>query len=91
MRDRPLEKTVEGEGSDYAIARGWYEVKIMKTSKRGFPDRYYVRAGRTILVEWKRPGEGPNPQQVKRHRELRAHGAEVFVIDNMETARAVFR
>lgn len=82
---------IERPASEYAERRGWFEVKVMQTSKRGFPDRYYVRKGRTILVEYKAPGEEPTVQQARRHRELRAHGAEVFVIDNLEAAHELFR
>lgn len=82
---------IERPASEYAEKRGWFEVKVMQTSKRGFPDRYYVRNGRTILVEYKAPGEVPSPQQARRHRELREHGAEVFVIDSLEDAYDLFR
>lgn len=82
---------IERPASDYAELRGWFEVKIMQASKRGFPDRYYVRDGRTVLVEYKAPGEAPSRQQVRRHHELREHGAEVHVIDNLEAARELFR
>lgn len=82
---------IERPASDYAESRGWFEVKIEKTSKRGFPDRFYARDGRVILVEYKRPDEEPSPQQKRRHRELRAVGVEVHVIDNLDTAYALFR
>lgn len=91
MTTAPLESEVERQGSDYALRRGWYEVKIMRTSKRGFPDRFYARRGQIVLVEWKRLGEPPDPQQIRRHRELRAHGVEVHVIDSLEGAHALFR
>ena len=44
-----------------------------------------------MLIEYKRPGEKPGPQQQKRVNELRAAGVTVHVIDNMEVARAVFQ
>lgn len=82
---------IERPASEYAERRGWYEIKIMQASKRGFPDRFYARKGRIVLVEYKAPGEGPTTQQAKRHRELRAHGVEVFVIDNLDDAYALLR
>lgn len=81
---------IERPSCEFAESRGWFEIKIMKASKNGFPDRLYVRNGRTIYVEYKAPGEVPSRQQQKRIQELRDHGAEVFVIDNFEVARAVF-
>lgn len=85
------EVDIERPASRYAERRGWFEVKIMQTSRRGFPDRFYARNGRVVLVEYKAPGRGPTEQQLRRHRELRAHGVEVHVIDNLEAAYALFR
>lgn len=85
------EVQVERLASQYAVARGWFEVKIMQTSRRGFPDRFYARDGRVVLVEYKAPGRKPTPQQEKRHRELREHGIEVHVIDNLQDAYDLFR
>ncbi len=84
--DEILEREVERPASEYAERRGWFEVKIEKTSKRGFPDRFYARGGRIILVEYKRPTKDATTQQKKRHRELRAAGVEVHVIDNLRDA-----
>ncbi len=82
---------IEQPASRYAESRGWFEVKIQSTSKKGFPDRFYARAGRIVLVEYKAPGEEANLQQKRRHVELRLHGVEVFVIDNLEVAHGIFR
>jgi hypothetical protein len=82
---------VERPASAYAESRGWFETKIMLTSKNGFPDRFYARNGRIILVEYKAPDEEPKAQQKLRHKELRQHGVEVFVIDNLKDAYVIFR
>lgn len=91
MADTPVrEIEIERPASEFAESRGWFEVKIMATSKRGFPDRFFARHGRVVLVEFKRPGEVASKQQQRRHQELRDHGVEVMTIDNLEVARAVF-
>lgn len=82
---------IERPASVYAESRGWFEVKIQSTSKKGFPDRFYARKGRILLVEYKAPGEEPTTQQKKRHKELREQGVEVFVIDKLEVAYGIFR
>lgn len=89
MTSQIRETEVEGPARDYAKSRGWYADKIMRTGRKGFPDHYFIRAGRTILIEFKAAGEEPTTQQLKRHRELRAHGAEVFVVDNLDEARRI--
>lgn len=82
---------IEKPATAYAKSRGWFEVKIEKTSKKGFPDRFYARNGKVILVEYKAPGEVPKGNQIIRHKELRAHGVVVFVIDKLEDVYAIFR
>lgn len=88
---KPLEKDIEKAAMDYAERRGWWQIKIMRASKNGYPDRELIRGGRTIRIEFKRPGEKPTLQQVKRHEEIRAHGGEVFVVDNLKDAMEVLR
>lgn len=86
----PIRETeVEGPARDYAKSRGWYADKIMRTGRKGFPDHFFARKGRIILIEFKRPLEEPTIQQLKRHKELRAHGVEVFVVDNLDDARRI--
>lgn len=89
---RPLESSVESKCSRYAETRGWFEIKVEKASKRGFPDHIFVRKGRVVFVEFKRDeNEEPVPQQLKRHKELREHGAEVLVVNSIEDFKIAFR
>lgn len=87
---RERESSIEQDSWKIAESRGWFRVKIMRTSKCGFPDHYFIRNGITILVEFKAPGEQPSPQQKKRIWQLRKHGARVEIIDNVKQARAIF-
>lgn len=89
MTSQVRETEIEQPARDYAVSRGWFADKIMRTGRRGFPDHFFARKGRVILIEFKRPGEPPKSQQVIRHRELRDHGVEVFVVDNLEKAREI--
>lgn len=86
-----LEKDIERPACAYAESRGWFEAKIAQSNKNGMPDRIFHRRGFTMYVEFKRPGEKPTPQQIRRHEQLRAQGIPVHVIDNLEDARAVLR
>lgn len=63
---------------------GWYQRKVQYAGVKGAPDRWYVRKGMWVLIEFKKLGEGPDGHQVRRHRELREHGQTVYVIDNIE-------
>jgi hypothetical protein len=86
-----LEKDHEADGKAYAFRRGWMEVKLVSPSRRGWPDRFYARGGVIVLAEWKKPGEEPTAQQLKVHRELRAHGVTVHVFHTLEEAMEVLK
>ena len=63
--------------------RGWYQRKVVFAGVKGSPDRWLLRKGMWVLIEFKRPGEHPDGNQARRHRELREHGQEVYVVDNL--------
>lgn len=89
-RRAPLEKSIEREGCNLAVKRGWIEYKVTSSTANGFPDRFYARDGVILLVEWKRPGEEPTKQQTIRHRELREHGVIVHWVCDIEHAHRIF-
>lgn len=75
---------VEDPVCEFARGRGWLVRKIAYIGRRGGPDRMFIRSGRIVLVEFKKPGRTPGAQQRREIRRLRNHGAEVYVIDNAE-------
>lgn len=83
------ESAIEQKDRDAARKAGWVVVKVMRASPNGFPDRFYAKGGRVILVEWKKPGGVLSEQQKHRHTELRAAGVEVHVVDNLDDARRI--
>ena len=82
---------IEQSARIFAESRGWLFEKVISNSRRGFPDRFCARAGRVMLVEFKKPGKYPTKQQYIRHDELRSHGVEVHWVDTLEKAHALFR
>lgn len=83
MSDRVIrEDEVELTVVAWAENNGWVARKVQYIGRSGCPDHVFVGYGRTIWIEFKRPGEAPNPQQVREHRRFRAGGVTVFVIDN---------
>jgi hypothetical protein len=83
------EIVVEEEGTKAFEAAGWYERKVAFIGVRGAPDRWYLRKGMWAPVEYKRRDKAPDGHQIRRHREMRAHGQEVYVIDSIEDAYAL--
>lgn len=85
------ESDIEADIVDFAEMRGWWQTKFISPSLRGVTDRLFLRRGRVIFLEVKRPGEEPTPQQQKRMRDIRSHGGEVYWVDSLEKARAILR
>ena len=86
-----LEADLERKHADVAKDNGWFVEKIMRTGRNGFPDRFYAKAGRVVLIEWKRPKGRITLQQRKRHDELRAAGVEVRIVYSLAEAELVLR
>lgn len=62
---------------------GWLVRKLQWVSKRGAPDRFFAKAGRVVLIEFKSPGEAPRPDQEAEIRKLRRQGVEVHIVDTV--------
>lgn len=80
------ESQIEQDHRQRAIMAGWFVEKIMRTGRGGFPDRFYAKGGRVVLIEWKRSDGVLSKQQQLRHRQLRKAGVEVFVVRSIAEA-----
>lgn len=58
------------------------------TARAGVPDRIVILGGRVVFVELKRPGGKVRPIQAEVHRRMKAAGADVRVVDSIESARS---
>lgn len=61
---------------------GWLVVKIIQSTKNGWPDLQAVKNGLTVYIEVKDIGKNPDPLQLVRHRDLQKAGAFVYVTDD---------
>lgn len=78
------EKRIEQALTRAVKARGGWCLKFVSPSMNGMPDRLCLFSnGRAAFVEVKAPGKKPTSLQVSRHRQLRALGFRVFVLDDM--------
>lgn len=66
-------------------------MKVEAVGRRGLPDLLLIRNGRTVHVEVKSPsGTGRlSVLQTRMIDTLRAHGAEIFVVDSLQKAVAL--
>lgn len=78
-----LESVVEEKVCAFAKKRGWLVRKMAYLGRRGCPDRWFFRAGRMVIIEFKRPGCEPDEIQCREHARLREQGFIVHVIDSI--------
>lgn len=64
--------------------------KFLAGGNSGVPDRILIGHGNVIFVETKAPGKIPRKKQVEVHRQMRKHGATVYVLDTVEKVDAFF-
>jgi hypothetical protein len=88
---KQLESSLEEKIRLYAERRGWLWLKFVSPAYDGPPDRIGIRRSRHIFMEIKQDGEEPRPLQLAVHEEMRAHGAEVFTVDNLEDAMEILK
>ena len=79
------EKQVEQKLVQAVKLAGGMCPKLVSPGTDGMPDRMVLLPGCRIgLVEVKAPGKEPRPLQSLRHKQLRALGFPVFVLDDPE-------
>lgn len=63
--------------------QGWLVVKIIQTTKNGWPDLQCHKDGVTIFIETKATGKTADPLQLYRHKQLREKGFTVLTKDSI--------
>lgn len=82
------ESSVEREACSRAESElGVRNTKFVTPGDTGWPDRiFWIKGGRPLLIEFKRPGEEPRPKQEYNIGILKKLGYNVEVHDNVERA-----
>jgi hypothetical protein len=81
---------VQNPVTRFARSRGWYVRRMRYLDRRGCPDSWFFKEAVLIIIEFKAAGKKPDPQQLRRHNELRERGFDIHVIDNVEDGYALF-
>lgn len=84
-----LEKTIEESVVAHAKKRGCLIRKMNGLGARGWPDRMFLFAGRTLFIEFKKPGGAATPQQAAFHQQMMEKGFPVFVIDDIAAGKSL--
>lgn len=79
MREALIEKKV----CDAFEKAGWLVRKVGYIARRGSPDRWFMKGGFLVCIEFKQKGKKPTPQQNLEHQRLTEAGIPVYVIDNI--------
>jgi hypothetical protein len=85
------ERAVEGPCKDMAREDGWFVRKHRTPGHNGAPDDYFAKNGRIFWVEFKKPDEPPDADQLVYHAEMRAAGLTVYVCDRKGHFRQILR
>ena len=73
-------------------ARGGFTRKVVYQGRKGSPDRWcFFPEGGLLILELKRPGEKPDPQQRSELKKLRAAGQYVAWISSCEEVEEVLQ
>lgn len=83
-----LERSIENAVVEWATRHGILALKLNTWGNNGWPDRQFLKNGKVLFIEFKKPGEGAEPLQVVRHDRLRALGFEVQIHDDKHAAIA---
>lgn len=87
-----LEKDIEGKVCTWARKKNFLPIKV-RFQDAGYPDRLFISpSGHTIFIEFKKPGEHPNPLQFYRLRSLQQRNIPAYWTDNyVEAVRILER
>jgi len=87
MTAKPLESKIETYLKQQIKRIGGLCYKF-KSTVSGVPDQLVIFNGTMHLVEVKRPGETPRPNQVHVHGQIEKQGVPVHTVDTKETVDA---
>ena len=77
--DNWLEIKHEILACEWAHDHGWLTPKLQHIGSTGWPDRCFIRRGRVVFIEFKRPRGGHRtPKQIWWLKQINEHGAEGY-------------
>lgn len=59
-------------------------IHLIQTNANGIPDTLILRNGKVVFIEFKQPGEKPEPLQLYRHRKLTEQGFKTLVVTDLK-------
>ena len=84
-----LEKKIEKDSVKWAREAGWLAYKFSSPAHRGVPDDVFMKDGRVVFVEFKRPTGKVTALQERELRLINEHGVEAVICRSLEDVIAV--
>ena len=85
---RPIrESAVEAALGRFARENGIWTRKFSSPAHRGVPDRIFMRSGKILFLEIKRPGEKPTALQLHELQQIRSAGGNADWCDSVDTGK----
>lgn len=78
-----LESKIEKDSVKEAAKYGWFSFKVLSQLNKGLPDRAFIRDGKTVYIEYKRPGKVATQLQKKVHSIFLDHGVTVHICSSV--------
>lgn len=85
------ESYIQTKVTEFAVTLGLIPLRIAVTGRKGWPDYGYMYRERIYMIEFKRPGEKPEPLQSYVHKILRDAGCSVSVVDNIDYGESILK
>lgn len=78
-----VEASVELTVAHKAEKAGWFVRKLAWLGRKGGQDRFFLKDGRHVFIEFKDRGKPEQPLQAMNREKMQAQGAECHVVDNV--------
>jgi hypothetical protein len=87
-----LELKHEKLACEWAHANGWLVAKLQWVGQTGWPDRTFIKNGRAIFIEFKRPKGGKrSKKQIWWVNQIKDHGGHAYFCTCAQDAISVLR
>lgn len=80
------EVDIEEKVCKWAQENGWLAPKLQWLNQTGWPDRTFIKDGKAVFIEFKKPGGMTSKKQDHWIVQLLSHGMSVGVFDNAKEA-----
>lgn len=84
-----IEKMIERKICDYARSFGMIAYKFNSPARAAVPDRLFIYKGRFWFIEFKQKNKKPTAPQNREHDRLKAAGAIVFIVDDVQKGKSI--